>query len=82
MSRCSASFTASPAASLSMTPPPPSVAVPSRVAPSKTWTMSVCASAPVTAPDFRNLGVTTLVHVVLHYEQIVNVSAAGAEVLD
>ena len=32
--------------------------------------------------NFRNLGATTLVHVVLHYEQIVNVSAAGAEVLD
>ena len=32
--------------------------------------------------NFRNLGATTLVHVVLHYEQIVNVSAAGAEVLN
>ena len=32
--------------------------------------------------NFRNLGATTLIHVVLHYEQIVNVSAAGAEVLD
>ena len=32
--------------------------------------------------NFRNLGASTLIHVVLHYEQIVNVSAAGAEVLD
>lgn len=32
--------------------------------------------------NFRNLGDSTLIHVILHYEQIVNVSAAGAEVLD
>lgn len=32
--------------------------------------------------NFRNLGDTTMIHVILHYEQIVNVSAAGAEVLD
>ena len=34
------------------------------------------------ALNFRNLGAITTVHVVLHYEQILNVSAAGAEVLD
>jgi hypothetical protein len=32
--------------------------------------------------NFRNLGDSTLIHVILHYEQIVNVSASGAEVLD
>jgi len=32
--------------------------------------------------SFKNLGAITTVHVVLHYEQILNVSAAGAEVLD
>ena len=32
--------------------------------------------------NFKNLGAITAVHVVLHYEQILNVSAAGAEVLD
>jgi len=32
--------------------------------------------------NFRNLGAITAVHVVMHYEQILNVSAAGAEVLD
>ena len=34
------------------------------------------------ALSFKNLGAITTVHVVLHYEQILNVSAAGAEVLD
>ena len=32
--------------------------------------------------NFRNLGAITTIHVVLHYEQVLNVSAAGAEVLD
>ena len=32
--------------------------------------------------NFRNLGDTTMVHVVMHYEQILNLSAAGAEMLD
>ena len=32
--------------------------------------------------NMKNLGATTMVHVVLHYEQIVNLSAAGVEVLD
>ncbi len=33
--------------------------------------------------NFRNLGAaTTMIHIVLHYEQIVSISAAGAEVLD
>ena len=32
--------------------------------------------------NFRNLGAATMVHVVLHYEQIVNLSAAGVEILD
>ena len=32
--------------------------------------------------NFRNLGAATMIHVVLHYEQIVNLSAAGVEVLD
>ena len=34
------------------------------------------------ALNFKNMGAITTVHVVLHYEQILNVSAAGAEVLD
>ena len=32
--------------------------------------------------NFRNLGAATMIHVVLHYEQIVNLSASGVEVLD
>ena len=32
--------------------------------------------------NFKNLGTTTMVHVVMHYEQVLNLSAAGAEVLD
>ena len=32
--------------------------------------------------NFRNLGDVTMVHVVLHYEQILSLSAAGAEMLD
>ena len=32
--------------------------------------------------NFRNLGAATMIHVVLHYEQIVSLSAAGVEVLD
>ncbi len=32
--------------------------------------------------NFRNLGDSTMIHVILVYEQIVNVSAAGVEVLD
>ena len=34
------------------------------------------------ALNFKNLGDTTLVHVVLHFEQIVDVSASGVQVLD
>ena len=32
--------------------------------------------------NFKNLGATTMVHVVMHYEQVLNLSAAGAEILD
>ena len=32
--------------------------------------------------NFKNLAAVKTVHVVLHYDQILNVSAAGAEVLD
>ena len=32
--------------------------------------------------NFKKLAAIMTVHVVLHYEQILNVSAAGAEVLD
>jgi hypothetical protein len=32
--------------------------------------------------NFKNLGKTTMLHVIMHYEQILNLSAAGAEVLD
>jgi hypothetical protein len=32
--------------------------------------------------NFRNLGASTMIHVILVYEQVVNVSAAGVEVLD
>ena len=32
--------------------------------------------------NFKNLGNATMIHVILHYEQIVNLSAAGVEVLD
>ena len=32
--------------------------------------------------SFRNLRLTSAMHVVLVYEQIVNVSASGVEVLD
>ncbi len=32
--------------------------------------------------NFKNLGATSMVHVVMNYEQVLNLSAAGAEVLD
>ena len=32
--------------------------------------------------NFRNVGAATMIHVVLHYELIVNLSAAGVEALD
>ena len=32
--------------------------------------------------NFRNLWAATMIHAILHYEQIVNLSAAGVEVLD
>ena len=32
--------------------------------------------------NFRNLGATTMIHVVLIYEQVLNLSAAGTEILD
>ena len=32
--------------------------------------------------NFKNLGSANMIHVILHYEQVVNVSAAGVEVLD
>ena len=32
--------------------------------------------------NFKNLGKTTMLHVIMHYEQTLNLSAAGAEVLD
>ena len=32
--------------------------------------------------NFKNLRNATMIHVVLHYEQIANLSAAGVEVLD
>ena len=32
--------------------------------------------------NFKNLGNATMIHVILHYDQSVNLSAAGVEVLD
>jgi len=32
--------------------------------------------------NFKNLGTAKQIHVVLHYDQVVNCSAAGVEVLD
>ena len=32
--------------------------------------------------NIRNAGAATMMHVLLHYEQIVNLSASGVEVLD
>ncbi len=39
-------------------------------------------NGPQLTSNFRNLGAATMSHVVLHYEQVVNLSSADVEVLD